>query len=598
MDGFQIRKIHEPVLDEETRGIIGGETGGSSGGGGFYSKNKWFIWAIVIGLLIIGVLVYLVFFKGPVMTSIPAKINLSIDVPSNISAGGEVVVKFRVENQDTKTLAPGQLEVVLPEGSTFLQSTPPSTDQNGTLYSVPELVANQNAVIFVKFKAQGGVGDSRKVSAKYSYRFSGVSSEFVKEATSDVQLTASDVGIEWNGPVNTNRSQLVEYTLSYKNSSSRDIAGSRIQVNYPDGFQVGSTSPNADLNGNTWSIGRLTAGQSGSIKIQGTYTEARPGETKNMKAEFLVLSSSGTFFVQGNSTFSTLIASTPLSLVITPDSATASILRPGGRPNFQVDFANNSDRPVSSVNISVTIDSKAVDLSTLTSDGGVVSGNTITWNASSSGLLENLAPNGRGQFRFGFAVRNPAVKDNSKNIDVKISSKIVSQEYSSPFPGNQLSLKVATVGQVTSQLTLNSGANPPKVDKLTTYTVTLSLKNSTNDITDGVLTAFMPINPQSFDKGSLSPRDASNVKFDPATGKIIWNTGLLPSGSGSFVPAKTLVFKINLTPVASQANKSVQLLKDITFSGRDGFTSEQITLTTEPVSTQDADNNSAGLVLP
>ena len=589
MNEFESKEVSDSVLDEETRGIIGKKLG-------FYSSNKWYIWAIIVALGIIGVLVYLVFFKAPKTTTVPAKVGLFIEVPEQIPAGGEVVYKVRVENQDTKTLAAGQLEVVFPDGATYLQSTPPAQNSTGTLYGVPELVSSQNAVLFVKVKLLGGVGDTKTFTAKYHYRFSGVSSEFEKTATASSQLNASDVGIEWDGPVSTNNAQLAIYTLHYRNSSNKDIGGARISVTYPEGFSLASSIPPADVSGNVWSLGKLAAGGEGKITIQGTYSGSTGGEIKNMKADFSVLGNSGAYFTQGSSSFATTISSVPLLVQIVSDGGGVSVLKPGDRPTFQVNYVNNSTLPASSVNVSVTIDSKAVDSGSLSSDGGIVAGNTITWNASSNTTLENVVPNGKGSFRFSFAIKNPPVKDNSKNLEIKISSKITAQEYTSPFPGSALNIKIATVGTFSSGVQHVSGPIPPKVGATTSYAISLKLKNTTNDITDGIVTAFLPLDPGSFDKASIAPKDSASVVFDPATSKLTWKVGNIPSGSGSFIPERVLTFRVNLTPVASQNGKPVTLLKTLTFSGLDAFTGQQINLTADSLSTQDDGDGTGGIV--
>jgi hypothetical protein len=585
----------EMTLDEETRARIESHLPSQ----GFYAANKWFIWASVVALLIIGVLGYLVFFTGGAGSGSEANVNVSIDVPETVPTGSEVVFKVRVENQDSVSLSAGQLEVVFPEGASYVASTPQAKNTSGTLYPVPELSPGQNTVIFVKLKLSGNIADTEKMTTRYTYSVKGINSQFSKVASVEVQLVASDVVVEWDGPTTTNNAQLIIYTLRYRNGSSKDIPGSRVQVTYPDGFTPATRNPEATLGGNTWDIGVLRAGQEGTITIQGSFTNAQGGSSKTVKADFLVLGNDGNYFTQGSSEYATTISNSPLFLSLeSENTGDLGIAKPGQRINMVLKYANNAKVAARAVNIRATIDSKAVDAASFNTNGGIVNGNTITWNASTTPKLETLAPNSNGEIRFSFSIKNPPVKDNSKNITVKITNNITSGEYSSPFPGNEITLKIGTVASLTRSAVYVSGSLPPKVGKSTVYEVTLTVRNTTNDVSDGVITAFMPLTPASFDKNSVTPKESANVSFDPNTGKITWKIGSVPSGSGSFVTAKTLSFKITLTPTSSMQNKPVQLLKTITFGGKDIFTSQDINLTTEDLSTFDVNNGSDGTVSP
>lgn len=593
MNEFETKPISEAIFDQATRNKIG-----KMQKTGFYHSNKWFIWAIVLALAIIGVLVYLVFFTQPQMATEPAKVSMVIESPDQVSSGGEVVYRIVLENQDAKALAPGKIELVLPPGGKYVQSTPPALNGEGTLYPVPELVPGQNTVIFTKIKLQGDVGDSKKITAKYFYRFVGLSSEFVKESEGGILLGASDVSIDLDGPGVTNSSQIVVYTVKYRNNSDKPLSAGRIQLTYPNGFDVSGVSPDADVSSNTWAITNLGKNQDFTITVRGSYSKARGGEVKTLKADLLILGTTGNYFNQGSKTFSTTITDNPLVVELEKEGSQAQSAKPGENLNYTVRYSNTSNKSALGVNIQVKIDSKAVDLSSLASEDGIISGNTITWNASSKASLENLEPNSTGEFRFGFSIKNPPVKDGSKNLEVTLSSQITSQEYSTPFLGNSVNLKIASVTNLTPDVSYTSGSPTPKVGSLTTYTVNFSIKNTSSDLTDGIFTAFVAIDPKSFDRASLSSRDLSNLKFDPSTGKITWTVGNIPAGSGSFVPSKNVSFKLNLTPVPAQANKQVVLMKNIAFTANDSFTKEKVNLSLENITTQDVDNGQNGIVEP
>jgi uncharacterized repeat protein (TIGR01451 family) len=104
------------------------------------------------------------------------------------------------------------------------------------------------------------------------------------------------------------------------------------------------------------------------------------------------------------------------------------IVNPGDRLTYVINYQNNGTVTARGVNIVLTIDSKAIDFNSIQAEGGQINNNTITWNASGVSKLENLSPSETGSVRFDVEVKNPAVKDTSRNIDIKTTVKIKSNE--------------------------------------------------------------------------------------------------------------------------------------------------------------------------
>ena len=261
---------------------------------------------------------------------------------------------------------------------------------------------------------------------------------------------------------------------------------------------------------------------------------------------------------------------------------------------FRIRYQNNGSTVASGVNIAVTLDSRVVDLGSLRAEGGQINNNTITWNASSVQNLENLAPNESGQLSFSLQINNPAVKDSSKNLTLVSNIKIKSSEANDFYPGNTLSLKVSSPSKIESDLSFVSGQLPPKVGLSSVYKVKLALSNSTNDYSNGVLSAFLPLGPGAFVSGSVSPAEASNVQFDSSTGKLTWNVGSLPANTGRFAQPKTLEFQIKLSPSAAQANQAPVLVKTIGFTAQDVFTGQDISISGDNISTNDLSGSGYG----
>lgn len=602
MDDFETKSIADPVVSNPNSQRIFPieETVTPSGFALFYRNNKWYIWAIVAALAIIGVLGFLAFRQTPASPTKEANVNLSVDMPGTLPTNGDFIFRVKIENRDPAKLVGMNLDVIYPDGVEYVSSSPSAKSDSGSSFEVPDLVSGQNAVVTIKAHMQGGINDVKEVSATLRYRYDNFNSNFEKKASAQARLSASDILLEIDGPLQISSSQAVVYEVKYTNNSGNDLQNARVQLDYPDNFSFSQSDPSPALAKNIWNISSLATGESGTIKVTGNFSSAGSGESKTMSAQFLVLDSSGNFFAQAKTDFTTQISGQPLVVSQALEQSNGGIVAPGADLSYRVRYQNNGQNPALGVNIVVTLDSKALDLNSIEADDAQVSGNTITWNAANVGSLENLGPSATGELRYTVKVKNPAVKDTSKNLTIKSSIKIKSEEYETFLPGNTVETKISSVASISSSLAYVSGSLPPKVGQDTVYKITLSLRNSTNDLSGTQVIAYIPLSPSSYDSASVTAKEAPQVSFDKSTGKLTWNAGTVPAHTGDFNPARVLQFNIRLRPTSVQAGDSVTLLRGIAASFKDSFTSQTTKLTQQDLTTRDVpdDNgNNYGTVI-
>jgi hypothetical protein len=589
---FTRKSIETPILDSSLRKQINSLPPEEPGFKGFYKSNKIYFWAIILGLVVILVLGFFAFRKTPVSAPKEANISITTSVPENVPSGGEAVYSITVKNNDSQKLIGVLLELSYPDGMTYESSLPKADNLSGTIFPVPDLIPGQNAALFIKARANGNVNDQKTLNIKLHYRYVNFNSEFVKDSSVSVRLIASNVIVELKGPDSTNNAQLVVYELKYQNNSDDDIKNARIKIHFPDGFTFASASPQPDLSTDTWNVGALAKNASSTISVQGNFTGARPGESKTTTADFLILGSDGNYFTQNSATVTTAISSLPLLVTQEVSPSNNSVVNPGDVLNFTVTYQNNGTTAAQGVNVQVDLDSKAIDASTIRAEGGQINNNSIVWNASGVPKLASLNPSQGGQLTFSVKVNNPASKDSTKNLTVVSDLQIKANEYTTPFPGNKLTLKISSPTSIGSDLTFVSGSLPPQVGKSTTYKVTLSLKNSSNDFAGGSLTAFIPLGSGGFEQGSVNSAESQNVQYDASTGKLTWNFAGLLANTGRFTASKTLSFNVTLNPASSQANQPVTLVKDINMQATDVFTQAPVKASLKNITTTDIQGQS------
>lgn len=551
----------------------------------FLVDNKWYVGAIILGVIIISALAAFAFWPQKQERTQQAKVQITIDAPETTQAGGELVYKVKILNQDPSKLVDMTLEMVYDEGVSYVASTPKAENLSGSTFSVPDLSSGQNAVVIVKTIAQGNVNDEKKLVARLRYRFDNFNSPFTLEASHTARLVAADVVLDLSGPSEANNSEVVKYDLFYRNSSSKDIDNARIQITYPDGFGYGSATPDPSLSNNIWNLGTLKSNESGKISFQGSFKQARSGQAFDFKAEFLVLDDQGNFFTQSSTNFGTTISAKPLSIdVKTSSGATGGIVNPGDTVTLEFKFQNNTQVVNTGVQVVTSLESNSIVDGSIKTESGYVQDQTVTWDGSSLPILASLNPNDSGTVKMSFKVSDPATTSNDKNLIVTIKPRIKSNQNTAFIPGTDLVLKISSPAGLNGGVTSAGGPIPPTVGVESSFKVKLSLSNSSNDFRDGVLTGSVPIGVN-LDLSSITSGEKNLVKFDSSTGKFTWNLGQLVAHSGDGQPERYVEFIVKTVPSNSQVGQAITLFKNIGFTAVDDFTGQSLNLDLSDIST-------------
>lgn len=599
MDNFEQKPVGATSLDTQTRSRLATSASpstttpalASNESDSFWKRNKWFVLIVVLAAAVIGVLAYAAFRKPTTPTE--AKVILELTAPAEVQSGNEGVVKAVITNNDSKTIESLEMELVYPNGVVYVSSNPNAQNLSGSVFSLPNLSPGQNVAVLTKLRYEGGVGENRQVVAKLKYKLSGLSAEFGKQAQAVTKLVAAGVTLDIQGPQNATNSELVTYTLQYANQSQQNFDRVRIKVVLPPGFQFAGSQPTPSQGKDTWDILGLPVGQNGQIAISGAYQSATPGQGAVISAELLVPDASGGYFSQGQASFATQIASTPLLVTQTWSGKTGGDLNTdqGSGLNYHIAFQNNAPVAARGVKIVFTVESLTADLSTLSAEGAAINGNTVTWTGASSPVLEVLNPNESGAVDVSVRVKDPPIKDKSTNPVVVTSVKIISNEYDAYMPGNKIEIKLNTQARFEGSASFTSGPKPPKVGQLSRYTITLTLRNTFNDVSNGAFTAIIP-NTNGFDMSSVTKAEADKVTYDPSTGRLNWKVGTLSAHIGDFSPVRSLQFQVSAIPSSAQVGRAITLMKGATFTGLDSFTQKPITLQISDINSQDAAGSS------
>jgi hypothetical protein len=129
----------------------------------------------------------------------------------------------------------------------------------------------------------------------------------------------------------------------------------------------------------------------------------------------------------------------------------------------------------------------------------------------------------------------------------------------------------------------NTGPIPPVHDKETTYTIIWSTVNSSSDVSNVIVKTTLP----SYVKwlSQVSPQ-GEDVTFNSLGGEVLWKAGDVKAGSGINSPARSVAFRVAVTPSLNQVGERPTITGDTVISGTDAFTKEILNITKKGVNTE------------
>lgn len=552
----------------------------------FAVNNKWTLGVIGLSLLAILAMV-LVRNLGNDPQEKP-KVNISIEAPAEAASGTEVIYKITFSNRDNDSIKNLKLDMVYPSGFSFRDSVPQPTRLNGLSYTLPNLEPAQEGVVLIKGIIEGNVDEIKTVTAIMRYNFSNFNSDFVAQASAQTKITNPDILMQFDGPTQTSNEQEVTYNLSYLNATDSQISAAKLTIEFPQKFQPSEYSTQPTSHG-VWNLGNLEAGRSGRILFTGKFVGAEVGELPIFKARIEGAGADGNSHVLASVQYSVEITAIPLVITLTGQrqnsESSADAALPGEEIEYKVNYKNNLTTAVSGVVISVELGGGVFNLSEISAENASVNNNTITWNASGISELSSVGPGRSGELRFRAKLKDPVTTANLKNLKAQVTGRIRSVEFTEPFSSPILETKIITVAKLSGDVIFTSGALPPRVGQNSTYTITISARNSTNDIEPAEVTMNLPA-AVSFDKTTVNAAEQANVSYDSNTKKLTWKLGKLAAHTGNFSALRRLQFNITINPGASSTGQPVTLARSINLRGTDTFTGTNISVDLANLTTQ------------
>ncbi len=510
-------------------------------------------------------------------------IEITFEGPGSVSGGKLNSWKVAVSNNNNAPLEFADFILEYPSGARNLKNDDKSLKQR---YQLGQISPGGKATEEINLILLGSEGSEKVINATLEYRLAGSNAIFVKTEKKTIKLLESPVEVTIKLPKETNAKQELDFDVEYVSKAESVIDNLVLQMQYPPGFQFKESSPKISSGkDNLWNIGALEPGKKRVISIKGT-VDGSDLDEKGFLAQVGVLNENNELEVYGEKAETVVIKKTllDLALFINNNDEKDNIASPGDIMRVDIFWKNNLPVRIKNGIVEVKLTGSAVNFQSISPVNGFyrTSDQTLVWNASSVPEFKFMEPGGEGKVSFTFSVSGnlPQKNANDKNFVISLEANIFGEKTIGGYDDVNVKsaikkdIKIASNLQFASQALYyegafkNTGPLPPKAGEKTTYTIVWSLSNSTNDIENAEVRAFLPSYVEW--AGALSPQD-DIISYDKNTGEVVWKAGFISAGTGILKPARDISFQIGFLPSLSQVGFAPNLVSETVIEGKDSF---------------------------
>lgn len=524
-------------------------------------------------------------------------IETTLDMPVGADPASPVDITLSITNHNLIAIDEAEVVFRLPDGS-FLAAT--SSDMaTATLVKdikIPVGVVASNETVQRKIKAYilGAEQDEKKVSADISFKFLGIEeSKFTKTTERPVRILSAPIIITIDSLARVSSGAPLAMKVTAKSNTVVPLSGLLMNITYPPGYIFQSSDPVPSKGDHVWMLPDLAQGKAAEFNINGAFAGGGAGE----RVLHTVI---GTAKPDNSGDIAGELSRVDTSVAIEAPFIDAKIDF-GGRPGQQVvaqegvrlegelTLTNATRQPIDHVAAEIKIagnyDAGSVDAGF----GGIYRAalNSISWDERNDPRLASLLPGASVTYSFTIAPKagTPASDGSVPSLGFTANVRAV-RTNESGVSGEASALAAEKVLLATSASFSaravhfsgpfkDAGPVPPKVDQSTQYTIVWSLRNTTNTIEGGSVTALLA--PAVAWTNMVDTEASGTVVFNADSHTVTWNVGKVPAGAGvSAQPPKEVSFQVELTPAQSMLEQTPKLLTGLIFTGKDAVTKQDV----------------------
>lgn len=565
-----------------------------------------FIWLFNI-VLIIGVAwTAYYYFHQYKSANDTGSIELNLDGPKKVNAGGEITYTVTYKNFDRIDLRNASVRLIYPEGFVFA-SAEPQPNQGQDFWTIGDIDKLRSGEIKIKGYLIGEASKNKIVLATLAYTPSNFSSEFKKDASLETVIESTGMDFSFDFPQSVLIGDQNDLFITYRQLDGSAINHFRLTVGKLDNLSFGTTTNPADTGIYQVSLSQnpvnasssipatatttasgtpIAVGSQGELRIPLVFT-SKVNNTENLNFNFEYSPDGNNYysFFKKDIPVEVLVKSINLDLLINGSKEPQGVDF-GQALNYTISYANKGDQPIKNLVVVAVLESDFLDWTTLNDKNkGKVNGDKIMWTQSEIPDLGSLNAGQEGTIDFTINVTAGKDINPVKNYQIKSYARYsLGDASSTPDTKNNDSNRSNTViNKINSNLDLSeqiryfdddniavgSGPQPPKVGQKTGYRVYWKLTNSLNELYDLKIETTLP-DYVSFEDKNVT--DLGAISYNKDNRKITWDIGKLKI-SATKAAAE---FNISVTPTSTDINKIMVLLHDTEVTAGDNATNNKI----------------------
>jgi hypothetical protein len=533
---------------------------------------------------------YFLVFGGRAVSS--DRITLTPEGPTSVNSGDVVTLLISIENRNPVAALSTTLVVDLPDTARDPEHPElPLADIEDTAGDIP---SGETRTRSVRAILSGAEGDRIAIPVRFEYRIEGSDAVFVKEGVYEAAITSSPVSITAEAVSEVAIGQPVSFAVTVRSNASGPLENVAVLLAqpFPSGFAL------ARGEGPVFPVGRLEPGESRTITVTGSLSgENRDERFFRFVAGLRRPDNTNALLASYATAIAPVTLARPFlaaTLSLNRETAGTQVIAAGAPVQAIVSWTNTLAGQILDGQVEVKLSGAALDPSSVSAYGGFYrsSDTTVVFARDTEGSLARLDPGASGSGSFTFRTKPGSALAGTRNPAITATVSVAGRRVGESGVPERVSNALTRTMKVGTDLTLaadglysagafrNVGPWPPMVDQETTYTVSLTLKNTVNAAADATVTATLPSYVR-----FVAASDAS-VSYNAATRTVSWKAGEVPAGTGYGASPRAASFQVALLPSASQRGTSPILVSGITLSAFDRFAEKQIEATRPDITTQ------------
>jgi uncharacterized repeat protein (TIGR01451 family) len=541
---------------------------------------------------------YLYLQKGSDATDI----EFSLNSKDKVAAGEEFFYTVKYRNLSNVNLQNAEIKLIYPENFIFLNSEPRGESESSL--KIGEIGAHRSGEIKIKGKIVGLAGQRAIAFAEIIYTPVNFSSQFKKEASSEISI--QDIGLNFN--INSPASALageentifIKYAFKKENFINKFILSieplGNIEFTSPTSTENGILSASRIIRTGAWEINKIPAisslpgaatSEEGELDIKFKFrNKEKPQENLNIKAEYTEDGQKYYKFFEKTLFFEVVKNNLNLGLILNGSRADQGV-EFGQTLNYTIVYANKGEAEMKDIVIMAVLDSDLLDWDSLEDKNkGQLETRALSWSKEEIPALASIKSGDENLIDFSIKLL-PLEKAQAANLDPRqyqIKSFVqFSIGTSTPIKNSEDAKSNTITCKINSDLKLKeevryfdldniavgSGPLPPQAGQATSFKVYWKITNNLHELNNVKIQTKLP-NYIKWDNKNRAT--VGSIQFDSSSNSVVWDVGKMPIS----VYEATAEFSIALTPAETDKNKILVLLSGTEVSAIDSETSAEI----------------------